>query len=74
MSADGIVRERLPNGLRVVVASQPHLHRAVASLFLRVGAHSSGGASSSPGAVAVSFVKVVSTLISFWAATRRRRT
>lgn len=37
MSADGIVRERLPNGLRVVVASQPHLHRAVASLFLRVG-------------------------------------
>lgn len=37
MSADGIVRERLPNGLRIVVASQPHLHRAVASLFLRVG-------------------------------------
>lgn len=37
MSADAIVRARLANGLSIVVAPQPHLHRAVATLFLRVG-------------------------------------
>ncbi len=37
MNADAIVRARLDNGLSVVVAPQPHLHRAVATLFLRVG-------------------------------------
>jgi predicted Zn-dependent peptidase len=36
-AADGVTRERLDNGLSIVVAPMPHLHRAVATLFLRVG-------------------------------------
>ena len=34
---EAVTRARFANGLRVVVAPQPHLHRAVATIFLRVG-------------------------------------
>jgi predicted Zn-dependent peptidase len=37
LPAGGVTRERLANGLTVVVAPLPHLHRAVGTLFLRVG-------------------------------------